>query len=301
MTLRQALNLIRGPSGSQVHLTIIRKTEKKPLEFTVTRQIIKVPTVKSELYDGNYGYIRVSFFQNETEHDLKTAITKLQQDTKGNLKGVIFDLRNNPGGLLDSAVDVANTFLDSQNLKFNKLIVYTKGRIASSDIQAKASGSDMLKGVPMVVIVNSGSASAAEIVAGALQDQKRATVVGEKTFGKASVQTVLPIDNDSAIKLTTALYYTPSGRSIQAKGIEPNITVPDLKVPANTDDSGNTLSITEVDLTKHLVDGSSKSSAAVNEQQRRINQEKVQKLLYSDFQLYEALNILEGIVATKGK
>lgn len=297
MTLREALALIRGPSGTQVHLTIIRKTEKKPLEFTVTRQSIKVPVIKVDIYDNLYGYIKLSFFQNSTKHDLQAAIEKMQKDTKGKLKGVIFDLRANPGGLLDAAIDVTNMFLNSKQLKYDDLIVYTKGRIPSSDIQAKANGSDILKGLPIVILINSGTASAAEIVAGALQDQERATVVGERSFGKASVQTVLPIDEDSAIKLTTALYYTPSGRSIQAKGIEPNVEIPDLKLPEPKDEDNTTLSITEINLTKHLIDGadSKNTKVAMDTQQTKLNEEKMQKLLYSDFQLYEALNILAGI------
>lgn len=299
LTLREALNMIRGPSGTQVHLTIIRKSEKKPLEFTITRKAIKLQTIKADIYDHDFGYIRITYFQNETSRDLKKAIQQMQKDTQGKLKGVIMDLRGNPGGLLDSAIDVTNMLLDSQHLKYDNLIVYTKGRVPSADIKARATGNDLLRGLPMVVMINSGSASAAEIVAGALQDQRRATVVGEKSFGKASVQTVLPIDDDSAIKLTTALYYTPSGRSIQAKGIVPNIEIPDLKVPKSDNEEESLLPITEIDLSKHLTDGSAKNSPAVEAQKSRESQQKMRDLLASDFQLYEALNILQGISANK--
>lgn len=295
MTLRQAIDLIRGDPGSKIHLTILRKDTKKPLEFDLTREIIKIQTVKTQLLNNQYGYIRLSFFQNETKRDLINAITQLQKQANGHLAGVILDLRDNPGGLLDSAIDVTNMFLDSKHLKYGGLIVYTKGRISSSDIKAVADSSDILHGLPMVVLINGGSASASEIVAGALQDQKRATLAGEKSFGKGSVQTVLPIDDKSMIKLTTALYYTPSGRSIQAKGIVPDIAIPDLQIPqANKEDNG--LLITEADLNKHLTDSSADAQSAAGQVQ---TDGKVENLLYKDFQLYQALNILEGITSSK--
>lgn len=297
MTLREAIDMIRGEPNSKVTLTIIHKDAKKPVDLTLTREIIKIQTIKTELLDNNIGYIRLSFFQNETKNELINGINQLKQQAKGNLKGVILDLRNNPGGLLDAAVDVSNQLLDSKHLKYGGLIVYTKGRIASSEIKAIANGADMLQGVPMVVLINEGSASAAEIVAGALQDQKRATVIGEKSFGKGSVQTVLPIDYDSAIKLTTALYYTPSGRSIQAKGIEPEITVDDLKVPKAQSDNAQNLVISEADLNKHLTDGSAAGTAAAAAS--TAPSQKVQDLLYSDFQLYEAVNVLKGMIAER--
>lgn len=297
MTLREAIDMIRGEPNSKVVLTIIHKDAKKPIDLTLTREIIKIQTIKTELLDNNIGYIRLSFFQNETKNELINGINQLKQQAKGNLKGVILDLRNNPGGLLDAAVDVSNQLLDSKHLKYGGMIVYTKGRIASSEIKAIANGVDLLQGIPMVVIINEGSASAAEIVAGALQDQKRATVIGEKSFGKGSVQTVLPIDYDSAIKLTTALYYTPSGRSIQAKGIEPEITVEDLKVPKGQNDNAQSLVISEADLNKHLMDGSAAGVAAAPAS--TASSQKVQDLLYSDFQLYEAVNILKGMIVDR--
>ena len=291
MTLREAIDQIRGPAGTKVHLTIIRKDVKKPLELDVTREIIKIQTVKTKLLENGYGYIRISFFQNETKHDLDNQIKQLKQQAKGHLVGVILDLRNNPGGLLDSAIDVTNTFLNSNNLKYGGLIVYTKGRIPNADIHAKANGRDILESIPMVVMINGASASAAEIVAGALQDQKRGTVVGEKSFGKGSVQTVIPIDENSMMKLTTALYYTPSGRSIQAKGIEPDIKIPDLKVPKSEEDNSPTLVIAEMDLNKHLVDGRKETPKTLPP----VNDEETKDLLYTDFQLYEALDILKGL------
>lgn len=295
--LRDAIDMIRGESGTKVHLTILRKDAKKPLEFDVTRQVIKYKTVKTELLPGNYGYIRLSFFQDSTRADLEKGIKNLQEEAGAPLKGVILDLRNNPGGLLDSAVDVTELFLDSKHLKYSGLVVYTKGRIPSADIKVSATGHDILRGIPLVVMINEGSASASEIVAGALQDQKRATLVGQKSFGKGSVQTVLGIDETSAIKLTTALYYTPSGRSIQAKGIEPDIEIPDMTIPKpTTDDSEALLSVSEADLEKHLPN-SSADTAIKNKLTSKEIEKKNQELLYSNFELYQTLNILKGLRA----
>lgn len=307
MTLRQAINMIRGPAGTKVTLTIARKSEKKPIIVTLTREIVKVQTIKYKMLEGGYGYIRIAFFQNNTFQELKRAVTSLQKQTNGKLKGVIIDLRNDPGGLLDSAVDVANAFLESKNLHGNRLIVYTRGRTPSSDIKAEATGSDILHGIPMIVLINGGSASASEIVAGALQDHKRALIVGERSFGKGSVQTVIPIDYHTAIKLTTALYYTPNGRSIQAEGIEPDIAVADIKIPKADADEG-VLNISESDLAKHLANGNgngngnkkdtSKADVAAAAQATE-NAEKEQKseikLMEEDFQLYEALSLLKAM------
>lgn len=295
MTLRQAIDMIRGEPGTKITLTLLHKDSKKPVELTLTREIIKIQTIKAELLDNGIGYIRLSFFQNDTKDDLINSINLLKQQAKGNLKGIILDLRNNPGGLLDAAVDVTNQLLDSKHAKYGGLIVYTKGRIASSEIKAVANGSDILHGIPIVVLINEGSASAAEIVAGALQDQQRATLLGQKSFGKGSVQTVLPIDYDSAIKLTTALYYTPSGRSIQAKGIEPDIEVDDIVVP-RPKDNDQMLVVSEADLSKHLIDGNGNNNKKSTVE---ASNAKVRDLLYSDFQLYEAVGVLKGIVAAE--
>ncbi len=300
MTLRNAIDEIRGVPHTTVRLTIVRKDVKKPLEFNIPREVIKIQTVKTQLYDGKYGYIRISFFQSETKRDLLQHIEELKQQSKGNLAGVVIDLRNNPGGLLDAAVDVTGLFLNSKHLKYGGVIVYTKGRIPSSDIKAVAHGNDILNGIPMLVLINGGSASASEIVAGALQDQNRATVVGERSFGKGSVQTVLPVANDAMIKLTTALYYTPSGRSIQAKGIEPEIPIADLEIPqANNPDEG-LLSISEADLSKHLTDGTQNKPASTATPAPAAAASS-SDLLNKDFQLFEALNILKGLTLYKTK
>jgi carboxyl-terminal processing protease len=224
MTMRDAVSMMRGKKGTKVLLTIQRKSAPKPIQFEVVRDIIKIETVKYRMLENGYGYIRVSLFQDPTASDLMKAIKELKKESGNHLKGMILDLRNNPGGLLDSATEVAEQFLDSHRLT-NKKIVYTQGRTPQINFEALASKRDLLAGIPLVVLINQGSASGSEIVAGALQDHNRAIIVGTRSFGKGSVQTVLPIDGDSAIKLTTALYYTPAGRSIQAEGIQPDVWV----------------------------------------------------------------------------
>lgn len=325
MTIEQAINLIRGKKGTQVSLTIIRKSETKPLNLKLTREIVKVQAVKSKLLENGYGVIRIAFFQANAKNEVEKAIKNLQQQSGGNLKGIILDLRNDPGGLLDAAIDVTNEFLDPDKLKGDKLIVYTKGRMLNQDIKAKASSHDILHGLPMVVLINQGSASASEIVAGALQDYKRALIVGTKSFGKGSVQTVIPIDNQSAIKLTTALYYTPSGRSIQAKGIEPDVVIPDLKIQKPSNQEALLVPIEEADLDHHLDNGNKKNSeekqdkedkgdkgdksenknSSINSNnnekpEQEATDQKTEKLLaHDDYQLYEALNLLKGLSASR--
>lgn len=299
MTLRQAVNLMRGPRGSSVNLTVIRPNTKEPLTFKIVRDIITVQTVKSKLLEKGYGYVRIAFFQTNADGELVKAIAKLKKESDGKLKGLVLDLRNNPGGLLDAAIDVSDSFLDASKLK-NKLIVYTKGKIPGADIEAFANSKDILNGIPMVVMINGGSASASEIVAGALQDHKRAIILGTKSFGKGSVQTVIPIDNESAIKLTTALYYTPNGKSIQAKGIQPDINIDMLQIAKNKGENPEIEPIDEEDLIGHLNNGD--QNAEENKQQ--IEAEKTAKaaldkeeqdLAHSDFQLFEALTVLKGM------
>ena len=294
MSMREAINLMRGKKGSKVTLTIIRKDEKKPLKFDIIRDVIKVQTVKSRILEPGYGYVRISFFQAPAKQDLTAAINQLTQESGGKLKGLILDLRNNPGGLLDAAIEVTDTFLDSRNKnKYNNVIVYTKGRIPGADIKAKASPGDILKSTPLIVLINEGSASASEIVAGALQDHNRAVVLGAKSFGKGSVQTVIPIDYETGIKLTTALYYTPAGRSIQATGIVPDIFVADLKIPKTDTDAVVFDPVAESDLDGHIKNGQPNKSALEKEQ---VQQEE-QALAQTDYQLYEALILLKGLHA----
>lgn len=244
MTLNDAVKRMRGKPGTPIKLTISRKGVDKPLVLTLTRAVIKIRSVKSTMLDPGYGYVRVTQFQEHTGELLVEALNKLYKENKAPLKGLILDLRNDPGGLLNGAVAVTAAFV-----KPDSLVVYTEGRTEDAKMRLTASREHYLrpmqmdylknlpagvKDVPMVVLVNSGSASASEIVAGALQDHKRAVVMGTRTFGKGSVQTILPIGNGTAIKLTTARYYTPSGRSIQAKGIEPDIVVEDPSMPESS-------------------------------------------------------------------
>src|SRR5690349_19410627 len=247
MSLNEAVKRMRGKPKTNIRLTIMRKGETKPFEVTLTRDIIRVQSVKSKLIEPGYGWIRVAQFQEHTGEDLVKHLRAFYKQEP--LKGLILDLRNDPGGILDGAVGISSAFLPS-----DALVVYTDGRLedakrkfyASPENYLRGIPNDYLKAVPMVVLVNGGSASASEIVAGALQDHKRATVIGTQTFGKGSVQTILPLGNDTAIKLTTARYYTPSGRSIQAKGITPDIVIDE----PTTSTAGR---LREADLEKHLL------------------------------------------------
>lgn len=294
MTLREAVDKMRGKKGTAVTLTILRKGEKQPLFFKLVRDTISIDSIKSNMLVGGYGYVRLSQFQQTTTDQLVAAIKKLQKDNGGNIKGLVLDLRNNPGGLLETAVQVANTFLDSKKLtnKYRDLIVYTEGRLPNASYEAKATGTDILNGAPLVVLVNEGSASASEIVAGALQDYHRAVIVGTPSFGKGSVQTVLPLDATHAIKLTTALYHTPSGRTIQNKGIIPDITTENLKVARNDNPEDSMIEpIHEFNLKGHL----GTADASNDQDTIDYNNRELIKLANTDFQLYEALKILKGM------
>src|SRR3972149_9860994 len=297
MTLRDAVNMMRGPKGSNLSLTIVRKNEIKPIVFNLRREIIKIKTVKDRILEPGYGYIRLTWFQEPTEKDMTRAIKRLQRSSKAGLKGLILDIRNNPGGLVESAVQIADDFLDSQKLKKNDLIVYTKGQDDEAQIVAKATPGEILANVPIVILINDGSASAAEIVAGALQDHKRAIVVGTRSFGKGSVQTLIPIDRTSAIKLTTALYYTPLGRLIQAKGIEPDINVENIILSRKDQDDQEIPRVDESALIDHIqnsndVNDSSSDSDVSDKQQKQSKAEL--DIAYKDYQLYEALHILKS-------
>jgi len=220
LSLMKAVSMMRGPKGSKVKLTLMREGRAEPFDVELTREIIRVKSVKDvKTFDGRYGYVRLTQFQEGTARELQDAIARLEKDTKGDLQGLVIDLRHDPGGLLNEAVKVADVFLDAG------LIVYTEGRTENQKQRFLAQNDGNEPKAPLVVLVDEGSASASEIVAGALQDHKRAVLVGTTTFGKGSVQTILPLDQDSALRLTTALYYTPSGRSIQATGIRPDVEV----------------------------------------------------------------------------
>lgn len=284
LSLDQTVKMMRGKPGSKVKLEVARKGDGKPLHFTIKREIIHIDSVKSRMLEPGYAYIRIASFQANTAASLKKAIKKLDQENKNRLDGLILDLRNNPGGVLNAAIDVSNAFLN------RGLIVYTKGRMADSNVQYKATKGDILHDVPMVVLVNGGTASAAEIVSGALKDNHRALIVGTRTFGKGSVQTVLPLSHNTGVKLTTALYFTPNGRSIQAEGIQPNIVVQPLAIGKPLNESYRPLR--EADLEGHL------ANPEGNPLSPKKNQ-GILKLAHTDFQLYEGLTILKSLVLSE--
>jgi len=294
ISLKQAVELMRGKEGSTIDLTILRKGETKPLSFSLVREKILIKSVKSKLLDGNYGYIRLTQFQASTGEDMNKAIAELKQEAGGKLNGLILDLRNNPGGLLDSAIQVSDSFLDPDKNGKEELIVYTQGRLPGSKFTAVANPGDVLLNAPLVVLINNGSASASEIVAGALKDNKRALIVGTRSFGKGSVQTVLPLDDKRAIKLTTALYYTPSGTSIQAKGITPDIIIEEVEVP-KSDDKAAFSGFSEADLSGHLLNQNEKTEQKGAAQTAKDDD----SLLHEDYQLYAALTILKGLAIAK--
>lgn len=244
LNLDDAVNRMRGEPGTSIELTILREGSSRPLQITLERAEIKIASVRSQLVDGGIGYVRVTQFQADTASTMRGQIGDLLAEADNDLRGLILDLRNNPGGILNGAVAVADVFLS------DGVIVSTRGRDERDNVEYRATARDMLDDVPLVVLVNSGSASASEIVAGALQDHHRAVVMGSKTFGKGSVQTILPLKNGAALKITTARYYTPSGRSIQATGIEPDIPAGELVFSEDGDAPG--IEVREVNLAGHL-------------------------------------------------
>ena len=318
MTLNDAVKRMRGKPNTQITLTIVRKGEPKPILATLTRAVIKIQSVKSKLLEPGYAYFRVTQFQEHTGETLANAIQTLFKQNQGSMKGIVLDLRNDPGGLLNGAVAVSAAFLPQ-----NSLVVYTDGRTEDAKMRLTASPENYVRGrirddylsklpaeiksVPMVVLVNSGSASASEIVAGALQDHKRAVIMGTQTFGKGSVQTILPLGNNTAIKLTTARYYTPNGRSIQAKGIVPDITLDD-----GTPRTDANLRLRESDLTKHLTNDRAEEKAgaapvsAVNSfnftplprpkdvEEKDLKPEPGEVVAKSDYELSQAIVFLKG-------
>jgi len=298
MTLTEAVKHIKGPKGTKVSLTIIRKGDKSPRVLSITRDIVKLVTVKKKMLENGFGYVRITFFQGPVDKSLRKYIRQLKAQANGKLKGFILDLRSNPGGLLDVSAKVADTFLDpNRTKKYKNLIVYTEGRIKGSDVRLKASPSDMIPGVPLVVLINGGSASASEIVAGALQDYKRAIIMGSRSFGKGSVQTILPIGDNSAIKLTTALYVTPAGRVIQAQGIMPDVTVPDLKVSEKN--IKGLIDLDESDYRNHLNNKSTTKRDVAKIKQLKEQRKKELALAKDDYQMYEALMMLKGMHAVQ--
>ncbi|KXS50972.1 MAG: carboxyl-terminal protease [Marinobacter sp. T13-3] len=281
MSLEEAVNIMRGEPGSVLTLTIMRDGESAPIEIDVTRDIIKVTSIKSRMVDNGYGYVRITQFQADTGKQFTDALQKLEDKNGGELDGLVIDLRNNPGGVLQAAVETADALLDQG------LIVYTEGRIQSSRLRFTAKSGDVMADTPIVVLINGGSASASEILAGALQDHQRAVIMGTQSFGKGSVQTVIPLDENHAIKMTTARYYTPEGRSIQAAGIKPDIEVK----PAELTELNSRPFFSEADLSGHL-EGENEDNA--RQEREQADQTKASPA-DRDYQLRSALNLLKGL------
>jgi carboxyl-terminal processing protease len=273
MAVQKAIDKLRGEKGTSIKLTVFREAEDGPLDITVVRGTIQVSSVRSRIIEPGYGYVRVSQFQVSSGKDFKKELLSLKEEEPA-LKGLIIDLRNNPGGLVPASVEIADAVLDGGT------VVYTEGRLPSANISFNAESGDLLEGTPIVVLINGGSASASEIVAGALQDHQRAAIIGTQSFGKGSVQTVIPLGDGRAVKLTTARYFTPNGRSIQAEGIVPDIIVE----PAEIRLYKKRKQVREADLDGHLEQADSKKEKAKDRDED----------ITDDNQLYEALNVLKG-------
>ena len=284
LTMQEAVDKMRGKPGSKIVLTIVREGGQ-PFDVELARAVIKVQSVRAQLLESGYGYLRITQFQVNTGGEVGQALAKLRKTNGGKLQGLVLDLRNNPGGVLQAAVEVADHFMTKG------LIVYTEGRIANSELRFSADPADASEKVPLVVLINGGSASAAEIVAGALQDSKRAVLMGTDSFGKGSVQTVLPLNNERALKLTTALYYTPGGRSIQAQGIVPDIEVQRARLTRESDSEN----LKEADLLGHLGNG---NGGADKPSARKAKEPGLQD---DDYQLSQALTLLKGLSITRSQ
>ncbi|MBE0595909.1 MAG: S41 family peptidase [Desulfuromonadales bacterium] len=278
--IMDAVKLMRGPKGGKITLTIMRDSFEKPREFTLVREIIKVKSIKFRTLEDGFGLVRIAQFQERTADDLHNALEKLRQENGGALKGLVIDLRNNPGGLLEQAVKVADIFLD------RGLIVYTEGREEGAQMKFSAHGNGTEPDYPIVALINNGSASASEIVAGALQDHGRAVVMGTASFGKGSVQTIIPLNDASGLRLTTARYFTPNGTSIQAKGIIPDITVRPMEL-REPEEGGN---LRESDLRNHF-ESPSRPQEPPADSSNRFNLNGDDQ---SDYQLMRALDLLKG-------
>ncbi|NCT68835.1 MAG: S41 family peptidase [Rhodanobacteraceae bacterium] len=278
--LDDAVAMLRGKPGSEITLNVLHEKQSVPVDITMKRDVIRVASVRARLLEPGYAYVRVSQFQADTGAQLRKRLERLQADNKAPLRGAVLDLRSNPGGLLTSAVEISDAFLDSG------VIVTTRGRLKEADLSFRATPGDLLNGAPLVVLIDNGTASAAEIVAGALKDNHRALLMGRRSFGKGSVQTVLPLDADHAVKLTTARYYTPSGTSIQAAGIQPDIALADLALAPRENEP--TPIVGERDLRNHLkgTDEGAAADVAPGSADRGVQQ---------DYALNEALNALKAL------
>ncbi|MDO9067948.1 MAG: S41 family peptidase [Deltaproteobacteria bacterium] len=296
MNISAAVKRMRGEKGTAVTLTIQRNDSLKPLTFNLVRDIIKLKSIKSRMLDTSYGFIRISQFQERTGSEFKQSLKELHASAGGQLKGLVIDLRYNPGGLLESSVEVANSFI-GDNIK-NTLIVSIRGR--SKEVSRDYNGSIGTKEplYPVVVLINGGSASASEIVAGALQDHKRAIIMGKQSFGKGSVQSIIPMKDNAALKLTTALYYTPSGRSIQAKGIVPDVEVPNIS-PLPAKEKG--VQFKEKDLDKSLASDDKEEAPPQKTEELPHGGTIKDNDLQKDYQLRRALELLQAVNLLKEK
>ena len=284
LSIMDAVKKMRGNKGSKVTLTIMREGFDKPKEFPLVRDIIQVKSVKFKMLDDGYGYVRIAQFQEKTSDDLQKALSSLNETSKGKLRGLVLDLRNDPGGLLDQAVKVSETFLEE-----GKLIVYTEGREKDAQMRFSSRTGEKQPNYPIVALINSGSASASEIVAGALQDHKRAVVMGVQSFGKGSVQTIIPLSDNSGLRLTTAKYFTPSGRSIQAKGITPDIVVERIELAST--EKKESMHLREKDLENHFENDKKEQST---EKKETLPLYKTDEQVKNDYQLLRALDLLKG-------
>jgi carboxyl-terminal processing protease len=282
MTLNEAVRMIRGPKGTKVQLLILHEGAKEPQKYVIVRDVIPIRSVKSKMLEDGYGYIRISSFQEKTTEDFLAALTKLESSSKDGLKGLVLDLRNDPGGLLNEAVKIADVFLESG------VIVSIQGRTKEQSQKFTAQPNKVPRRYPLVVLVNEGSASASEIVAGALQDQKRAIILGMPTFGKGSVQTIIPLEDNSGIKLTTARYFTPSGRSIQAKGITPDIIIKGKPLRKGGVEEKEPRALREKDLERHM-----EEDGKIKEKEPGGNDAKKGEEDLDDPQLASALQLLK--------
>ncbi len=299
LSLKEAVDLMRGKPGSEIELTIARKGASEPLYIPIIRDVIRIRPVKDNIFKDKVGYVRVTTFNRNTTDDVKTAITDIKEKLGNNLAGFVIDLRNNPGGLLDQAIGVSDVFLDKGE------IVSTRGRHKIDSKRDNARSGDMVEDLPIVVLVNGGSASASEIVAGALQDHKRAIIMGTPTFGKGSVQTVIPLSGNGAMRLTTARYYTPSGRSIQAKGIEPDIEVEISKVETLEYRRTREANLKGA-LDSDEKEESSRAKKLREEQEEKMTEEEKKEqdnkeLLMKDYQLDRAVDLIRGLSMYNGK
>ncbi|MDQ6988351.1 MAG: S41 family peptidase [Mariprofundaceae bacterium] len=289
ISLPESVKMMRGKPGTDITLTIFRADEMRTFDVEITRDNIRVASVKSDILAPGYAYLRVTQFQEKTVEQLEKHIQDIRNQSDGQIWGAVLDLRNNPGGLLDQAVEMSDLFLESGG------IVSTKSRVGNN-MNFKAGKGDALDGAPLIVLINGGSASASEIVAGALQDNHRAVLMGTRSFGKGSVQRIIPLSDNSAFKLTTSLYYTPSGRSIQATGIDPDVEVKAVRLKVAADDVKRPEGISERNMKGHLSNGNGKSTTKKEDESLSGQpSDKMVERLTKDVQLQRALDLLQGL------